>query len=347
MDDTLPLRFDPHGSVVGLSGLSDKMRTNPDDCLGLDDTQQMNIAIASLAPEGDDSDSQVRVGDVPNEFRMVMRPTGSTRYRSLYIAIGLLTAFVAIIGATIIYATRVMPENYEGSIEGDTEAIHVTPGDNLAVSTPLQTRVTHKSWKLVGEQYKYNSRKPSALVRVVNTRKVQDRKGNWWYEAQLTTRETDVIAFATVHISLIDLSAIENFNISFPVSMISARTPVNLRIPMPNLEGIDKQRVDAWVEVDRKYDHAQYVRPDQITATPAGESHDSRLRIITYNKTDRDLRYIIYRINAIDEGGAVIASWATIWDHRVPAQNLVRFVTMTPLPKDKNVARWDIVAAAE
>ena len=347
MDDTQPLRFDPHGSVVGLSGLSDKMRSSTDDELGLDDTQQMNIAIASLAPEAEEAASQIRVGDVPREFQMNAQRRGNSRYRSLYIAIGVMTTFVAIIGFTIIYATRMMPDHYDEVSDDSANPVHITPGDNLAVSTPLQTRVTHKSWKLVGEPYDYRYRKTAAAVRVINTQKVQDRKGNWWFEAQLTTKQTDVIAYAIVHMSLIGEFATENFNISFPVSMISSRTPVNLRIPLPNLENIEENRVEAWVEIDRKYDHAKYVRPDQINVTPAGEAHDTRLRVVTLNKTERNLRYIVYRINAINDTGDLIASWATIWDHRVSPENTVRFVTMTPLPKDAKVARWDIIAASE
>ncbi|QQE10292.1 hypothetical protein JD969_12355 [Planctomycetota bacterium] len=348
MDDTQPLRFDPSGSVVGLSGLSDKMRGEYGaDDMALDDTQQMNIAIASLAPETEAGPkSQVRVGDVPSEFQMSKRPAGSSKYRALYIALALMTAFVAAIGILIITVTHDASQeaDYEQEV-GDVKMMHnevVVPAEILPIE------ITPQDWKLIAKPHKIPSSASRSGVRITNTKKTQDSQGHWWYSATLMTKQYDVIGAATVHLSLVNWDSTEIAAVQFPVSMISARSPLSIHVPLAVLgDEIEDLRVAEWVEVDQKYDHGSYLRQNQVILTPMGEGRETQLRIIAYNQSDKSLRYALFKITAIGEDNEPIASWLVRWPYDIGPNQPAKFIAVTPIESGVKVKSWNVVATVE
>ncbi|WP_432798154.1 hypothetical protein [Poriferisphaera sp. WC338] len=341
-EDAEPLRLDPSGSMVGLSGLSDMMRdeSGPEEP-GLDDTQQMTIAIASLAHEDEEEDdvSQVRVGDVPADFMISKGWQRRRSSRSIYVILGLLTLIVAVLGFGIMYTTMGLKNSTQLPPGGD---VTLVPGKSYASAHRMEA----SPWEVVNAPHV-----PPIIyrpvARVTDQRLERDENGQSWYLATVSTTEPGIIGDATFHLSLVDFDGTEVQRMSMPLALISARYPAKIRIKMPNIENMQDLRRADWVEVDPALSKASVVSPDRLVLVPSRSGRKTLLSVTAYNNTPRTIRNWIFIVKALDHDGRAIATYSIRWDKPVDPSRPINFYAAAPINPNADLASWTIEAAAQ
>ena len=320
------------GRVIGLSGLSEMMQSEPSPAT----TRPMQAPPAGRSIITGETES-VGVSGMSARHQALRRNS-----RALYVMFAGLGLVMAGIGVTLWWVMMSGQMHIElpppGTPQNRSQSqAPPSPYDALPLVSANPMRI--KPWRPVGDSYSPGLQTADAWL--VDEARVFTGAAEELFTASVVSTSEEIVIDADLHVVLVahDKPLIRT---TMPVALFGADRRQRIRIPLPSDPSEALLTLDAWVVVHHRMVGGVYCT--DVVIEPLVEGFDTQVLLAATNPTRESMRQMTFVITASDARERPQARWRIDLDRDVPPNQRIELRAALAGVPDA-IAEWSVVAA--
>lgn len=159
------------------------------------------------------------------------------------------------------------------------------------------------------------------------------------YGGKVITLSNDPYSLATVQFWLVDASNRRFSTAEMPVVLLTRRTPLLIRITVPQELNDRTSRIESRVILGEKLENSIRLETQDLQVLGSQKSNSIRLRV--RNPSSQNVNFLYGVLRGLDDQGRILYQWRIQNSRDLGANQVQEAVIAAPLEPGLNIARWE------